>query len=107
MIAVLTTIKRVSDLTSPCGLPGMAFQSNPGVILVDLSTPFGMTAELFDGNKVEIAKWAAIEVRVHGFLHVLVSPLPIHVSQEIADDPSLWRFDLLAVIYERPFPDAP
>lgn len=96
----LTTIKRVSDSSLPCGLPGMTFQSDSGVILVNLSTPFGMTAKLFDGNEVEIFQGTRVEEGVHGFFHVFVAPFPVHVSQQVADDPALRRFDLLVVLCE-------
>ena len=84
-----------------------AFQSDSGMILVDLSSPFGMTTELFDGNEVEVFQWTGVEIGVHGFFHVLVTPLAIHIPQQITDDPSLRRLDLLAVFQERPFPDGP
>ena len=38
---------------------------------------------------------------------VLESPLTIHVSQQVADDPALRLFDLLIVLGECPLPDAP
>ena len=85
----------------------MAFLSDSGVILVDLPTPFGIAAKLCDGNKVEVFQGTRIEVRVHGLFQVLVTPFAIHVSQQITHDPALWRLDLLAVLDEGAFPDAP
>ena len=90
-----------------CGLPSTPFLGDSGMVLADQSSPFGMSAKLFDWSHVEVAQRTGVVEGMNALAHVLVPPLAIHESQQVADDPSLRLFDLLAVFDERPFPDAP
>lgn len=66
-----------------------------------------MPSKLLDGPEVEVLEWAGVVEGMHGLIHVLGAPLTLPTSQQIAVDPSLRRLDLLGVLGECPFPDAP
>jgi hypothetical protein len=86
---------------------GSEFLSDPCVMLANEITPFGIPAVLIEGNEVEIFQRARVEIGVHRFFDVFVSPLSFDAFQQITNDPSLWRFNLLIVLRECPFPDRP
>ena len=74
-------------------------------MLLDLLTPFGVTAIAFNRNQIEILERTREVERPAGLAHVFVSPFASVASNQITGDPALFRLGLLPVLLDGAFPD--